>query len=78
VHFGRDVKGHNNPQHWDVEANELPKQIFMLLPLVKPVKIGELIGNLVYLILVTSGGVDILYCDYQHFYLFLSFYCIYM
>ena len=33
VHFGRDVKGLNIPQHRDVKLNELPKQIFMLLPL---------------------------------------------
>ena len=33
VHFGRDVKGLNIPQHRDVKPNELPKQIFMLLPL---------------------------------------------
>ena len=29
----RDVKGLNIPQHRDVKLNELPKQIFMLLPL---------------------------------------------
>ena len=29
----RDVGGHNIPQHRDVMLNELPKQIFMLLPL---------------------------------------------
>ena len=33
MHFGRDVKGLNIPQHRDVKLNELPKQIFMLLPL---------------------------------------------
>ena len=33
MHFGRDVKAFNIPQHRDVKLNELPKQIFMLLPL---------------------------------------------
>ena len=28
-----DVKGLNIPRHRDVKLNELPKQIFMLLPL---------------------------------------------